>query len=341
MSLSHSSGIGSGLSVIIVNWNTCELLENCLYSLFEELQRFDNPEVIVVDNASTDGSAAMIKGQFPCVRLIENAKNLGFAAANNIALREARSESICLLNPDTIVIDHALKSLWNVLHSRPNVGIVGAQLLNADGSAQASVGTFPSIWSELPLINRPLSSMQACNRIELSSDVLFVKSVDWVSGACLMTKRDIIESIGFLDEGFWLYTEETDWCFRCKVAGWDVLLVPQAQVQHLARAASRQRFVETMLHFYRSRVRFVHKHRGRRQAEGIRTVLRVKSAIWGVRPQMSPLHKVYADLSDNEIRCAYRLLRRELSLSLDAYLDGVALAHENLGKSAIESGAPR
>lgn len=147
-----------------------------------------------------------------------------------------------------------------------------------------------------------------------------VRSVDWVSGACLMIKREVVETIGLLDENFWLYTEETDWCYRARDVGWDVVLVPQSRVYHLARAASRQRFVATMLHFYQSRVRFVLKHYGTLHALAMRYILNVKAFIWWKHPDRSPLRLAYFDLSDQQIKDAYQTLITSLKLPLPDYL---------------------
>ena len=147
-----------------------------------------------------------------------------------------------------------------------------------------------------------------------------VQSVDWVSGACLMIKREVIEAIGLLDESFWLYTEETDWCYRARAAGWDVLLAPQAQVYHLARAASRQRFLVTMLHFYQSRVRFIRKHQGDKQANGVRRLYQLKARLWQLRSDGSPLAQAYPSLPLAEIRAAYRQLQHAMSQPLDRLL---------------------
>ena len=310
------------LSIIIVNWNTRELLAGCLRSLPKGAGAFERSgiEIFVVDNASSDGSADMVREQFPSVRLIENTENVGFARANNQALREAKGAQLLLLNPDTVVTEGALDRLQHVLVGRLEVGIVGAQLLNADGSHQMSYSVFPSLWAELPLVNRLLNPVRATLAIRTSVGSLVVQSVDWVSGACLMIKREVYEVIGGLDESFWLYTEETDWCYRARAAGWDVLTVPQAQVYHLARAASSQRFALTMLHFYQSRVRFARKHRGPVHASAMKQVLQLKAAIWRRRPAGSPLRYAYRDLSDEQVISAYRTLTEALAMPLSDYL---------------------
>lgn len=327
------------LSILIVNWNTRELLAGCLQSVISNRlpvngnqtsvtarpssepasqgHRLPITEVVVVDNASSDGSAAMVRERFPWVILIESPDNLGFAAGNNLALTAAQGEYVLLLNPDTVVTEGSIARLWQVLAAQPAAGIAGAQLLNADGTLQTSIGVFPSLGSELPLLNRRLSPMRGALQVSTPEGDLAVQSVDWVSGACLMIKREVVDAIGPLDEDFWLYTEETDWCYRARAAGWDVLLVPQAQVYHLARAASRQRFVTTMLHFYQSRVRFIRKHHGDTQGEMAKRLLWLKARLWQARPHNSPLAQAYPELSLTDIRAAYEQLQQAMSQRLD------------------------
>lgn len=314
------------LSIVIVNWNTRALLADCLAAIDRTVRSPEQicAEVVVVDNASTDGSVASVQTQFPWVRLIEHRENVGFAAANNVALREVRGRAICLLNPDTVVQPGAIHHLWRILQAQSStpssIGIAGAQLLNADGSHQMSTGVFPSLWSELPVINRLLRPVHRTFTLHTAEGKTPVQAVDWVSGAALMVRREVVDAIGLLDEAFWLYTEETDWCYRASRAGWDVVLAPEAQVFHLARAASRQRFVATMLHFYQSRVRFVYKHHGVRQAERLRGILRAKAAIWRRRPGKSPLHVAYRDLSLNAISSAYSELSQVLASPMACFL---------------------
>jgi GT2 family glycosyltransferase len=307
------------LSVVIVSWNTRVLLAQCLASI--EAHPPDMPyEVWVVDNASADGSAEMVRLEFPEVKLIRSQENLGFARGNNLALAQAGGEQILLLNPDTVVKEGAVTRLSQVLAAQGTAGLAGGQLLNADGSLQGSCGVFPSLWTELPLVNRSQSPVRGAVHVNGPGGPMTVQAVDWVSGACLLLKREVLETIGPLDERFWLYTEETDWCYRARAAGWEVLFVPQARVTHLGRAASRQRSVETMFCFYQSRVRFVHKHRGRRQAWLVKGVLRLKAAVWSRRPGRSPLHDAYPALSPGEVTSAYRKLAQAMALPLDHYL---------------------
>jgi GT2 family glycosyltransferase len=320
MALNSFPPANCDLSIIIVNWNTRKLLAQCLDSLFLAPQWIDL-EVIVLDSASDDGSAAMVQQQFPQVRLIESEKNLGFAGGNNLALRQARGRHILLLNPDTIVHDNALIDLYDTLEKYPALGVVGAQLLNTDSSLQQSWGIFPSLRTEIPLLNR-LSRMKHQPALGTHlDDKSTLLPVDWVSGACLMSKRDVFEQIGLLDEDFWLYTEEADFCFRAQAVGWKVASLPQARISHVARAASRQKFTETMLYFYQSRIRFISKHQGAFQAKIAKRILAIKARLWRQEPYRSPLYLAYgSDLTEEQIRTAYRRLIKVMSMPLEALL---------------------
>lgn len=322
------------LSIVIVNWNTCSLLEQCLASIEadtslalagknEKAAAGITPliEVIVVDNASTDESVSMVRTAFPWVQLLISETNLGFAAGNNFAFPKAQGDYILLLNPDTKVIPGAITLLWQVLCAYPSAGIAGAQLLNADGSLQASTGIYPCLQSEIPGLNRLLKPIRETSSTEIANQTVVINAVDWVSGACLMIRRSAMEMIGPLDENFWLYTEETDWCFRARARGWKILSVPEAQIYHLARAASRQRLTISTLNFYQSRIRFIHKHFSRSQAILTCYILRGKVKLWSLfLPDYSPLSQAYPDLPKTQIINTYRSLAQALALPLNDFL---------------------
>jgi hypothetical protein len=291
------------LSIIIVNWNTRDLLADCLRSVYNTVHDLTF-EVFVVDNASSDGSAAMVHKRFPGVRLIENAENVGFARANNQAIMQSEGEHVLLLNPDTVLSQGAVARLIEGLTTLPSVGIVGAQLLNADGSLQDSWDHFPTLFREIPLLNRLGKSLGG----PTYSGAFLVYKVDWVSGACLLIKRHVLDVIGGLDEDYFLYTEETDWCYRAHRAGWKVGFIPAARVLHVRRMASRQRAVESMLCYYRSRLMFIAKHCGRASEVVLRAVLILKALLWMLLPSVSPLREAYHDMDLRQVRRAYAAL---------------------------------
>jgi len=307
------------LSIIIVNWNTRQLLVDCLRSVFATVRDIDF-EVIVVDNCSTDDSVECVRALFPQVKLIESSENLGFARGNNVALGEASGEFILLLNPDTVLLEHAVSRLCNALRAYPALGAVGSQLLNPDGTFQQSWGRFPGLWTELPLVNRLLTRTPQVLASRSSHQEPPILLVDWVSGASLMMRRQALEQVGPLDEDYWLYTEEADWCYRVSKANWKIGVVTGAQVIHVARAASRQKYAETLMHFHRSRLLFLLKHYHRAQVHLARGVLCLKAAIWMAVPVVSPLAKAYPDLSRGDVKATYRKLLGDMLVPLDRLL---------------------
>ena len=305
------------LSLIIVNWNTRDLLAQCLESIYTSPPDASF-EVWVVDNASTDGSAQMVRERFHHVRLIENRENAGFARANNQAIQESTGRHILLLNPDTVVLPNAIMTLHQYLSAYPTAGVVGAQLLNADGSLQDSWGRFPSWGTEMPVFGPRFSQRPRSRRAREASMLPHEGPwlVDWVSGACLMVKRAVVNSVGGFDESYWLYTEDTDWCHRIWDSGWEVLFVPQAHIIHLSCAASKQRYLQTYLQFHRSRFQFLRRYRGQRETSFVRGFVAIKSIMRSIYAKRSPLAKLAPDEPLARIRYAYWRLFR-LSIGMD------------------------
>lgn len=252
------------LSIIIVSWNVCDLLRRCLQSVDRE-QRAVGSEVIVIDNASSDGSAEMVAREFPQVRLIANAENRGFPGANNQGIAVSAGRYVMLLNPDTEVLGDALKMIVAYLDAQPQVGALGPQLLNPDGSVQSSRRRFPTFWTALfeSTWLRPWAPAGLLERyyvLDRRDDE--TSEVDWVTGACLVVRREALEQVGGLDEGFFMYSEELDWCKRIKAAGWKVVYFPEAQVIHYGGKSSEQVLPARHIHFQTSKIRYFRKHHG-------------------------------------------------------------------------------
>jgi len=249
------------VSIIIVNWNTRELLKKCLESVIWETRT--PHEIFVVDNASPDDSAGMVRANFPSVHLIANTTNRGFAAANNQAIQLARGEYVLLLNPDTKVLDRAIDTMVGCLDAAPEVGAVTSKLLNGDGSLQKNVGNFYSFWATL-LENRILptlfpNSAFLAKRFVAFWDHASRREIDWARGAVMLVRRKVIERIGLLDEQFYIYGEEVDWCWRIKKAGWKIMYLPEARIIHYGKAASSQRKIEMFIQNYKSAFIFLKK----------------------------------------------------------------------------------
>lgn len=252
------------LSGVIVNWNVRELLRACLNSTLSDMG--DDAELVVVDNASHDGSVDMVRAEFPDVRLIANAVNVGFGAANNQALRESDSRYVLFLNPDTEVRPGAIRRLLAFIDQRPQVACVGPKLLNPDGSMQSSRRSFPSVataFVESTVLQRRLGGLKALARFYGSGQPEDEpRQVDWLVGACLLVRRAALDEVGAFDERFFMYSEEMDLCYRFNQAGYEVWYVPEAEVVHHEAASSSQDLFRRNVNFHESRYRFFRKHHG-------------------------------------------------------------------------------
>jgi N-acetylglucosaminyl-diphospho-decaprenol L-rhamnosyltransferase len=252
------------LSVVILNYNTRDELRVCLQALQPEVSALD-AEVFVVDNASSDGSAEMVAAKFDWVRLIRSPRNGGFAYGNNLALRQATGKAVLLLNPDTLMPPSGLAALLDALRRHPEAGIVGPKLLRADGSMHlACRRSFPTpsvAFSRLTGLSRWFQHSPRFGRYNLTFvDPDLAIEVDSVCGACMLVRREVIERVGLLDERFFMYGEDLDWCMRARQAGWTVRYEPQIVVHHQHGAASRQRALRTNIHFFHAMDLFYRKH---------------------------------------------------------------------------------
>lgn len=229
------------LSIIIVSYNASKLLEACLRSIFKALSfaNFEKiSEVIVVDNASSDDSTAIVKSRFPNVCLICNKENLGFARANNQGIKKSRGKYILLLNSDTEISQDALVSVIKLAEKDKKIGVVGCRLLNRDGSTQQSVGYFPSLlkvffWMSFLDDIAPVANFIKPYHVGNREFYKKFQEVDWVSGAFMLVRREVVNKIGLLDEEIFMYGEEVEWCYRIKKAGYyKVYYYPSVSVYH-------------------------------------------------------------------------------------------------------------
>jgi len=250
------------VSVIVVNWNTCELLEACLKSVYN-LENDTVVEVIVVDNASADRSVEMVRKKFPQVFLIENDNNLGFAKANNQALKKCRGRFSLLLNSDAEVAPETMRLLSSFLDGHPEVGAVGPKIMNPDGSFQSASMVFPTLIGEFLLatkLSRVFLSSHFPSLSEHRSQ--YSGEADWLSGACLMIRREAIDDVGGLDESYFMYSEEVDWCWKAKLNGWKIYYLAQAQVFHRGGQSIGQIPRSRRTSVYGGKVLFFMKNRG-------------------------------------------------------------------------------
>ncbi len=253
------------LSIIIVTYNSARHLRSCLDSIEEHLAGIEY-EVCVVDNASNDSSAALVRERCgPRIRLIQNGRNEGFAAAVNTGFRNTAGRYIMWLNPDTKIAGGSIEELLLYFEREHEVGIIGPQVLNLDGSIQFSCRSFPSY--NTALFNRYSLLTRFFPRNRFSRKYLHtdwnhqsVREVDWVSGACLLHRRSLIESIGAVDERFFMYMEDIDFCLRASRAGWKVFYHPGLSVVHHIAGSSRQVPFSMIVELHKSIWRYYAKH---------------------------------------------------------------------------------
>ena len=252
------------LSIIIVNFNVREFLEQALLSLGQALKDISH-EIWVVDNASTDGSCAFIRKKFPEVRLIENIENLGFARANNQAIARAVGDYICLINPDTLVQEDTFAVLLKYLADHPHVGMVGAKVLNADGTLQAACRrSYPTPWVAFTKIVG-LSSLFPRSRWFGRYNLTYLDpdqaaEVEAISGSFMLLRRSVVDQVGGLDESFFMYGEDWDWCYRIRRAGHQIMYVPDTQIIHFKGESSKKSPFQQRRLFYEAMRLFVRKH---------------------------------------------------------------------------------
>lgn len=250
------------LSIIIVSWNVKDLLKKCLESIYRETKNIKY-EVFVVDNASEDESVAMVQNEFPKVHLIANQENAGFAKANNQAIQQAKGDFILLLNPDTEILDNALEKMVSFMKNHPAAGVAGCQILNPDRTIQPSVRRFPTLaaMSLFVLKLHHIFPGAASLRKYLAQDFDYTKTqeVNQVMGAFLMTRRQVFDKVGLLDERFFIWFEEVDFCQRVKNKGWLVYYNPGAKIIHhfaqsfqqVAGLEKQQNFNKSILHYFK------------------------------------------------------------------------------------------
>jgi GT2 family glycosyltransferase len=232
------------LSIIIVNWNTRQLLYDCLHSIFQHKGKL-SLQVIVVDNHSEDGSGEMVKEIFSEVFLVNSGKNLGFARANNLGVRQASGQFILFLNPDTLFIDDSLEKVVDFYARTPGAGFVGCRLLNGDGSLQPSAFPFPGLWGfaaanlGLHVFLPPFLRRKIVFKKE---DYQSLLQVDWMRGAFLLASRKNLEEIGYFDENLFMYAEDLDLCLRMKKSGRQNYYFPETQIIHYGNQAGELRF---------------------------------------------------------------------------------------------------
>lgn len=252
-------------SILIVNWNTKDLLLQCLRSIIPQLQTRQF-EIVIVDNASTDGSAQSFREAYPSAIVIENPTNIGFAAANNRGLKSCTGRYVLLVNSDVIVRDGCIAALWDFMEKHIEVGLVGPKVLNPDLTIQESCREFPTLWNSLC---RAFALDTAFPKSRLFSRQLMrywshdeTRTVDILSGCFWMARQNALQSVGPLDERFFMYAEDKDWCKTFWERGWKVVYHPKAQAIHYAAASSSRDPVRFYVEMQRANLLYWKKHSG-------------------------------------------------------------------------------
>jgi GT2 family glycosyltransferase len=270
------------LSICLVNWNTCDLLRDCINSILRHSVRL-KIEIFVIDNASSDNSVDMINNEFPNIVLISNTENTGFAYANNQGIALSTGRNILLINPDTLVLPNALENMVAFLDKSPTVGAVAAKLYNADMSLQYSVRRFPTYLTpftenpdlgEIPFMRKYTDKSRM---MEWNHDS--IREVDQPAGAALMIKRAVIETLGKLDKQYHMFFEDVDICYRIKKNGWQIYYLPDAEIIHYGGQSVRQR-VNVGEEFYRSLILYFKTRYGKRGERRIRMYMIVGSVFY-------------------------------------------------------------
>lgn len=253
------------LSIITVSWNVRDLLRACLASIKDSCLSY-SLEVFVVDNASSDGSADMVAREFPGVHLLRNSANAGFTRGNNQALALSRGRYVLFLNPDTRVEGDALAAMVAYMDAHPAAGALGPQLRYGDGSLQSSRRRFPTFGTALfestPLAWHWPGNPWAARYHMTDTPDDQTQPVDWVVGAALLVRRAVVEQIGGFDEGYFMYSEELDWCRRAGQAGWGAVYLPAARVIHYEGKSSEQAVAARHIRFQTSKLRYFRKYHG-------------------------------------------------------------------------------
>lgn len=257
------------VSIIIVNWNTCNLLRQCLQSVFDQRPSF-KCEVIVIDNGSSDDSVDMVRREFGQVKLVANQNNRGFAAANNQGISQAKGRYILLLNSDTIILDSAIDKTVTFADGHLDTAVAGCRVLNPDRTLQNTCFMFPSILNWLLFITY-LYKLFPTNRFFGREQMTWwsrndSREVDVVTGCFMLVRKKAIDEVGLMDERFFMYAEETDWCYRFKTKGWKNQFTPNAEIIHIGGASAARLGARRAEMINCSFVRYMFKHWPRERA---------------------------------------------------------------------------
>ena len=271
-------GAGASVSVVVVTYNALPWVERALESV-------RGHETIVVDHGSTDGTLELVRERFPEARLIEQ-ENKGLGGGSNAGMRVASGDYFLLLNSDAWALEGSLERLAAFAEEHAEAAVVGPKLLNLDGTLQRSVRGFPTLWrlaTEYFFLRKLAPRSRALNAFYGGGFAYDEpREAEFLMGACLLVRREAADTVGLFDENFFMFSEETDWCYRFRQAGWKVLFTPNAEFVHVGGASTRQNWGPMFREQVRGHLRFLAKHRGPREAERARRLLLVSLRLRGV-----------------------------------------------------------
>ncbi len=229
------------ISIVIVNWNTKEYLNRCLESIIKDTKNY-NTEIIVVDNDSTDGSVEFINNIFTDIKVINNDVNLGFAKGNNIGIKECTGKYVCLINPDVVVLNGCFTQLYKYMEQNPEIGLIGPQILNSEGLIQRSCMSFPTLWNNFC---NAFALDSLFPRMKLFSSLMMrywghntICTVNVINGCFWMVRKKAIRQVGLIDERYFMYAEDIDWCKSFSECNWKIVFFPDAKAIHIGAASS-------------------------------------------------------------------------------------------------------
>ena len=279
------------ISIVIVTYNSDEVIAPCLHSIKHDTHGLQ-VQTIVVDNDSQDTTPEMITQQFPWVQLISGHRNLGFAAANNLGFRSSRGSYLFMLNPDTTVFPGALKALTDFAKQHTSAGMIAPRLVNPDGSLQHSTFCFPDLRQAFFGFFDKLVPINSHKNGRYSSEAYaHPRKVDHIIGAAIFLRRDVWRQTGGMDENYDLYFEETDWCFRAKSLGWQLMYTPDATIMHLGGHTTRKDPEASSVLFARSQAYFYRKNYGWPSYVGLKAITIVGLTYWLTRSIHSLLRR--------------------------------------------------
>ena len=272
------------LSIIIVHYKTRDLTLQCLRSILEFRPR-SSYEILLIDNGSQDGIGEVLAEDFPEVHLIETGRNDGFSQANNLGIVNAQGKHILLLNSDTKIIEPVFDRLLHAIDASPEIGCVGPQHVDGRGRHQVSYGAFPSLGSEFlrKIVDYRIALNDPNIRGYLTEFCSQQQEVDWLSGSCLLLRREALKQAGLLDEAFFMYFEDTDLCKRIRDRGWRVVFFPATRIIHYSGQSVKKNILEGLVAYRQSQIHFARKHYGRSGDYLVRSLLFLKFGAIGLR----------------------------------------------------------